>query len=164
MKLNLLNADRKKGKSIDKASAPRSRRGRNVLVFFAFVVLSAVFWFMQSLQDVYTTSFSIPISYSELPPDIGVSGRLPDRLDIMLKDQGIVYNIGKADDLEGGTHVIHTKPGDVIDFAKDITSIERLANKLEHKDGGLPANSIKYFMRGDDLYVYISRNDANKVL
>lgn len=90
MKLNLLNADRKKGKSIDKASAPRSRRGRNVLVFFAFVVLSAVFWFMQSLQDVYTTSFSIPISYSELPPDIGVSGRLPDRLDIMLKDQGIV--------------------------------------------------------------------------
>jgi len=78
-------------------------------------------------------------------------------------DGSTTYNIGKADDLEGGTHVIHTKPGDVIDFAKDITSIERLANKLEHKDGGLPANSIKYFMRGDDLYVYISRNDANKL-
>ena len=90
MKLNLLNADRKKGKRIDKASAPRSRRGRNFLVFFAFVVLSAVFWFMQSLQDVYTTSFSIPVTYSELPPDIGASGKLPDRLDVMLKDQGII--------------------------------------------------------------------------
>lgn len=90
MKLKLINTDKKKRKNKGRALNPQSRRGRSILVFLSFVVLSAVFWLMQSLQQIHTTSFSIPVVYAELPPDIGASGQLPDRLKIELKDQGIV--------------------------------------------------------------------------
>ncbi len=89
MKLKLLNTDRKNRKSIDKTAPQRSRRGRNLLVFLAFVLLSAIFWLLQSLQQVYTSTYSIPVVYSELPPEIGATGKLPDRLDVVLKDKGM---------------------------------------------------------------------------
>jgi hypothetical protein len=57
-------------------------------VFLIFLLLSAMFWFLTQLEEVYVTSISYPVEYQDMPEDKIVVGNLPDRIDLEIRGQG----------------------------------------------------------------------------
>ena len=64
------------------------RHNRKVGVFLIFVVLSAIFWFLTQLEEVYVTSISYPVEYQDMPEDKIVVGHLPEKIDLEVRGQG----------------------------------------------------------------------------
>lgn len=64
------------------------RHNRRLGVFLIFLLLSAMFWFLTQLEEVYVTSISYPVEYQDMPEDKIVVGNLPDRIDLEVRGQG----------------------------------------------------------------------------
>lgn len=64
------------------------RHNRRLGVFLIFLLLSAMFWFLTQLEEVYVTSISYPVEYQDMPEDKIVVGNLPDRIDLEIRGQG----------------------------------------------------------------------------
>lgn len=61
---------------------------RHTLVFLFFLVLSTAFWLFQTLNEVYETEFSIPVTLRNVPEGIVVTGEPPQTLQVTLRDKG----------------------------------------------------------------------------
>jgi len=61
---------------------------KEVLIFLIFLLISCFFWVLQSLQEVSEMEMEIPISYSEIPPYISVTNKLPETIKVSLRDKG----------------------------------------------------------------------------
>lgn len=69
--------------------SPRGRRtSREFLTFLVFVLLSATFWFVQSLQRRFTYTLRIPVTYDSIPPEVGLQSKLPEFIEVILEDEG----------------------------------------------------------------------------
>lgn len=69
--------------------SPRGRRtSREFLTFLVFVLLSATFWFVQSLQRRFTYTLRIPVTYDSIPPEVGLQSKLPEFIEVSLEDEG----------------------------------------------------------------------------
>jgi len=64
------------------------RHNRKLGIFLVFMVLSAMFWFLTQLEEVYVTSISYPVKYQDMPEDKIVVGNLPDQIDLEVRGQG----------------------------------------------------------------------------
>lgn len=62
---------------------------KDVLSFLVFLFLSATFWFLNALNEERELTLSLPVQYKGIPPDIQFRDRLPDEVNIKLKDQGV---------------------------------------------------------------------------
>ncbi len=62
-----------------------------VLVFLFFVVLSAVFWFVQTLDSSYDMKVQIPLQVTDIPPEVVITTDSPKLLKVTLHDKG--YNL-----------------------------------------------------------------------
>ena len=74
------------------------QRWKEALIFFCFVLLSFGFWLLQSLQQEYETDMSIPIRYTNVPDDIIFTNKIPQAINIRIKDKGsalLNYTIGQ---------------------------------------------------------------------
>lgn len=89
MKLKLDEKKNRRESSRNGNEGIRSKRGRNLLLFVAFLLLSSVFWLMRSLQENYKMRISVPVQYNELPASIGVSSDLPKSIEVDISDKGI---------------------------------------------------------------------------
>ena len=90
MRLDLKNPTPSKpivAKSL-KPSPRRRRRSREFLTFLVFVLLSATFWFVQSLQRRFTYTLRIPVTYDSIPPEVGLQSKLPEFVEVSLEDEG----------------------------------------------------------------------------
>jgi hypothetical protein len=61
---------------------------RDALIFLFFLICSSLFWFIITLNKTYEITVSIPIEYSNVPPEIEFTTELPDSFSVKLKDKG----------------------------------------------------------------------------
>jgi hypothetical protein len=69
------------------------------MLFLVFLGISAGFWLLQTLNEVYETEFSIPLQLKNVPEDVVITTNLPDHLRISVKDKGTVlfkYMFGQS--------------------------------------------------------------------
>jgi YbbR domain-containing protein len=62
---------------------------KNALSFLLFLALSSGFWFMNALDKERETNISIPLRFVGLSHNIMVTNELPERINVIVKDQGI---------------------------------------------------------------------------
>jgi hypothetical protein len=62
---------------------------KNALSFLLFFALSSGFWFMNALDKVRETNISIPVRFVGLAQNIMITNNLPEKVDVIIKDQGI---------------------------------------------------------------------------
>ena len=79
MQLDLKSIKRRKGQKTDSLAPDlKKKRTGQVLTFLFFVFLSAIFWFIQSLQMRFPYVLHIPVVYDSIPPEIGLPGHPPE--------------------------------------------------------------------------------------
>ncbi len=61
---------------------------KDALIFLFFLMLSAIFWFVHSLDQQRETSLRIPIDYMGIPEDVEIEGRLPRHIEVTVRDEG----------------------------------------------------------------------------
>jgi len=66
---------------------------RNVIVFAFFLVLSFIFWYLNSLEKDLETDIRYPVKYVDLPENKRLSDNLPPKLTLVLNGPG--YSILK---------------------------------------------------------------------
>lgn len=66
------------------------QRWREALIFLFFIFLSLGFWLLQSLQQEYEITLTIPVKYKNIPPDISFTEAKPEFIHIKVKDKGSV--------------------------------------------------------------------------
>jgi hypothetical protein len=86
-----------------------NRVNRNILIFLFFLLLSFVFWYLNSLSKEIDTILRYPVSYANIPGGNAPEGILPSRLNLMFKGSG--YSILRLK-LSGNRHPV------VIDFSE----------------------------------------------
>jgi hypothetical protein len=90
---------------------------RNILVFAFFLLLSFVFWYLNSLGKEIETNVRYPVTYKNIPGNRTLAGEIPPRLNLLLKGHG--YSILRLKISGTGTPI-------VIDFSK--VSYKRIQN------------------------------------
>ena len=67
----------------------RTRRNKDIFIFFLFFLLAALLWFGHALQSVRTTRVPVYIHYTGKPGNIGLTKEgLPDQVIITVRDAG----------------------------------------------------------------------------
>jgi hypothetical protein len=97
-----------------------SRINRNLLVFAFFLVLSFVFWYLNSLGKELETNIRYPVNYINFPDNRSLAEELPSKLNLSLKGHG--YSILRLKITSTGTPV-------TIDFSK--TRYKRIENSKQ---------------------------------
>ena len=89
MRLDLKSLKGRKNEG-ERTFSPEHRRKRTtqVVTFLFFVFLSAIFWFIQSLQMRFPYVLHIPITYDSIPPEVGLESHLPEFIEVSLEDEG----------------------------------------------------------------------------
>lgn len=81
----------------------RSTKGRNVLTFLVFLVISAVFWLMLALNDEVQQDYKLPIQLIDFPEDLTILSGDVETLDVTIKDKGSTlakFNWGNTPELK----------------------------------------------------------------
>jgi len=86
-----------------------TRINRNILIFLFFLLLSFIFWYLNSLSKEIDTTLRYPVAYNNIPGGSSPESNLPHRLDLILKGHG--YSILRLK-LTGNRHPV------VIDFSE----------------------------------------------
>jgi hypothetical protein len=61
---------------------------RDTFIFLFFVIISGLFWVIISLNKTYETRITVPISYTNVPPDIELNTEFPKSIVIKVSDKG----------------------------------------------------------------------------
>lgn len=61
---------------------------RDVIIFAFFLLLSFIFWYLNSLGKIIESDLKYPVRYINLPKERVLSGDLPSRLELFLKGPG----------------------------------------------------------------------------
>ena len=64
------------------------RINRNIIVFLFFLLLSFIFWYLNSLSKEIDTTLKYPVAYTNVPGGSETSANLPSKLNLMLKGHG----------------------------------------------------------------------------
>jgi hypothetical protein len=68
----------------------RRQQWKEVPVFLFFVLLSAGFWYLQSLQQEFEIEITVPVKYKNIPEGIILAGDHPPAVVAKIRDKGIV--------------------------------------------------------------------------
>lgn len=67
-----------------------SQKAREFLFFLFFMLVSASFWLLQSLNETFDINLKMPVRLTEVPSFIVITSDLPKTLDITVRDKGIL--------------------------------------------------------------------------
>ena len=65
-------------------------KNREFLTFLFFLLVSASFWLLQSLNGQYDMELKIPLAHTNIPKDVVITSGLPERLQVNVRDKGTV--------------------------------------------------------------------------
>ncbi len=71
---------------------------KEFLIFLFFLVLSAFFWLLMSLNETYEKEYGIPMSLSGVPNNVVMTGEMSDTVRVTVRDKGFTlatYSYGK---------------------------------------------------------------------
>lgn len=60
------------------------------MIFLLFFLVSAIFWMVQTLNENYETTLSVPLALNRVPSNIVITEELPSHLQVTLNDKGSV--------------------------------------------------------------------------
>jgi hypothetical protein len=63
---------------------------RDTFIFLFFLLISAVFWLIMSLNKTYEMRITIPLAYVNTPQDMEFTANLPTNIVVKVKDKGTV--------------------------------------------------------------------------
>lgn len=89
MKLKLSPRRKSQEPSGNDKRKQKSRQMSNLGVFITFLMISAVFWYIQSLEGTYQIRLNIPVTYDSLPGKTGYSISPPKSIEVVLTDKGL---------------------------------------------------------------------------
>lgn len=81
----------------------KSEGNKQFLIFLLFLLISTMFWFLQSLNNKDNVNVSIPVEYVNIPKDIIFTKEPPSTIDVVLRDKGINlinYSLGRVKPIE----------------------------------------------------------------
>ena len=61
---------------------------KKILAFSFCLFLSAIFWFIQIYRQNFNATYSLPVKYIAIPENVVFETKLPDRINITIKDNG----------------------------------------------------------------------------
>ena len=64
---------------------------KEFLIFCFFLVVSATFWFLSTLNDTYEKEYPLRVEITEIPHNVVITEPLPDTIRVVLRDKG--YNL-----------------------------------------------------------------------
>lgn len=67
-----------------------AKQNKELITFFLFVLFAVLMWFVNNAQLVIETDLKVPVSYDTLPQDVVISNKLPDSLNVWVRDDGYV--------------------------------------------------------------------------
>lgn len=70
---------------------------KEFLIFLSFLVVSATFWFLSTLNDTYEKEYPLRIEVTDIPRNIVITEALPDTIRVTLRDKGfnlLEYSFG----------------------------------------------------------------------
>lgn len=68
--------------------AIRHIKNKEFLTFLLFLLISAIFWFLQNTQSTIETKLNIPVKYTEVPDNITITNKLISSVQVTLRDKG----------------------------------------------------------------------------
>jgi len=68
----------------------RRQKWEEILIFLCFLLLSAGFWYLESLQEDYEISISMPVRYKNVPTDVILADNNPKEISARIKDKGTI--------------------------------------------------------------------------
>lgn len=77
---------------------------KEFLIFLFFLVVSATFWFLTSLNEWYEMDIKVPLRLTSVPEQVIITDNLPDTVKVTIKDKG--FNLLKYT-LNPNTHPIN---------------------------------------------------------
>ncbi len=75
-------------RSVNPSGKGLYRINRNIFVFLFFLLLSFIFWYLNSLSKEIDTTLKYPVAYANVPGGSGTVANLPSKLNVMLKGHG----------------------------------------------------------------------------
>ncbi len=66
------------------------KRNKELITFLPFLLFAILMWFVNNMSRTIETEVKIPIVYEAVPQDIVISSKLPDSLQVTVRDQGQV--------------------------------------------------------------------------
>ncbi len=107
-------------------------RGKNIVTFMIFLLISSAFWVLMALNDELQRDFTLPVKIDNIPSDVTILTDDPLYIDLTLKDKGtslIRHKWGSAPELKFNFNEINT-PG----YYLSITP-QRLSNAVRSTFG-----------------------------
>ena len=124
-----------------------SMRGVDMIAFGMFLVISASFWFVSTLNDTYEMEIRVPLQIADVPQNVVITEPLPDSITFVLKDKGFMLLQHRLGDIDrplrmpfrlyvGKNGRGNVTPADVQkQFATRLTSSTRIMSvKSKHWD------------------------------
>ena len=65
-----------------------SKESREIMVFTIFVLISAGFWLLQTLNETYNMEVRVPLRLQNVPENVVLTTELPSDLRVVLRDKG----------------------------------------------------------------------------
>ena len=66
----------------------QSKKWKNLLVFFTFVLLAFAFWVLRYYQQKFEVDLSVALNYNNVPTEVVLSNSLPQKINIKIQDNG----------------------------------------------------------------------------
>lgn len=64
------------------------KRSKDVMVFLFFLLMSAVFWVAQALEEPMTINVTVPLKLENVPKDVIIATELPKEIQMTVRDKG----------------------------------------------------------------------------
>lgn len=65
-----------------------SSTSREFFVFLFFVLVSSVFWLLQTLDETFETELVVPLELKDVPDDVVITSPLPNQLMVSVREKG----------------------------------------------------------------------------
>ncbi|MDO5570042.1 MAG: hypothetical protein Q4F97_01065 [Bacteroidales bacterium] len=133
-------------------------QSKELLTFLFFLCLSFLFWMLQSMNEEGEATFVIPVEYNNIPKNIIFTNKPADKLNIRVKDKGLVLlnysikNLLTPIDIDFNQL---TKKNGVVNLDDDML---RALSKKKFK----PTTSI-LTIYPDTISIYFSEQKSKKV-
>lgn len=75
------------------------KTNREFLIFLFFVLISSIFWLLQTLNEEYESTLGIPVEYRNIPSNVVITSNTPEEIKVTVKDKGFIllnYHIQPA--------------------------------------------------------------------
>ena len=62
---------------------------REFLIFFFFLIISCIFWFINTMNNTYETEVLVPVELTDIPENVVITSDIDESVHVTIRDKGI---------------------------------------------------------------------------